>query len=535
MNDILVEFENYISSNKEILGVLPVNTKKNRSKYVEKVDEILDKAKQIDTTIWNEIEDRYEKILNTNPNPKIAELTKTLDSLENIEMFNELNTPFEKLGIDRITLTLDSFFESDLILLNQNIKAFVDKFKSLGIELSAEDFNYSTPANEYMRVFFEEVENGNLNSDKLKKTFETLYWKCPDLVAHIELNMRYLYYINSKKIEKDLAERNEKILLSISMDKNGLVKQFFELNKELIKLKKIDATLILNKFINDEWKIKDFSDKEMTVLYDRMYIKNYYNASEEEKEEIDNNFEKLLYTLQEYNVYVRYKYIIDDLKAKYKIKDTFKGTYETKNKELRKKEQELLKETEKNKKLIKQSKNPLLIFFKKKIERRLYEAPVSINSKVKEIKKLYSELDEAAVNEKIAEFVDDNCTIKYMFKIATSYYSYAYNLVKKHYEDDPDVNIADELQVLIDFINQPYKVALNNIKLAEEPEIRSIISNRYKILNIALEQEFLEEESIESLITDVDKIVRFHNIRKCGVSLEDIEFVEKVKSIINKK
>lgn len=535
MSDILEGFENYISSNKEILSVLPVNTKINRSKYVKKVDELLEDASKMDATIWNEVKDRYEKILDTRPNAKIGELTKTLEELENTELFNELNTPFQKLEIDKITLNLGSFFEIDLRLVNQNIKAFIDKLKGFGINLKADDFNYSSYANDYMRVFFEETENGNLNSDKLKQTFETLYWKCPDLVTHIELNIRYLYYINSKKIEKDLADRNEKILMSLSTDKNGLVKQFFELNKELIKLKKVDANFVLNKFVNDEWKIKDFNEKEMTVLYDRMYAKNYYNATPEEQDEIDNNFGKLLNTLQEYNVYVRYKYIIDDLKAKYKIKDTFKGSYEAKSKELRKKEQELLKETEKNKKLVKQSKNPLFIFLKKKIERKIYEAPVAINSKIKELNQLYTELDEAEVNEKIAEFVDDNCTIKYMFKIATSYYSYAYNLVKKHFEDDPDVNIAEELQVLIDFINQPYKVMLNNIKLAEEPEICSIISNRYKILNIALETESLDEESIEGVIADTEKIVDFYNIRKSGLKIEDIEFMEKVKPMINKK
>lgn len=535
MNDILEEFENYISSNKEVLSVLPVNTKKNRSKYVEKVDELLDKASQMNNIIWNEIQERYNKILATEANPKIAELAKNVEELENVELFNELNTPFEKLEIDKIAHTLGCFFEADLELVNKNIKAFIDKFNSFGISLTADDFSYSAPANEYMRVFFEENSKGNLNSDKLKKTFETLYWKCPDIVTHIELNIRYLYYINSKKIEKDLSDRNEKVLTAKATDKNGLVKEFFELNKELIKLKRRDATLILNKFVKDEWKIKDFNDKEMSVIYDRMYTKNYYAGTEEEKNEIDNNFGKLLNTLQEYNVYVRYKYIIDDLKEKYKIKDSFKGSYEAKNKELRKKEQELLKATEKTQKLAKISRNPLLIFFRKKLEKKVYESPAEINSKIKELKKLYLELDEAAVNEKIAQYVDENCTIKYMFKIATSYYTYAYNLVKKHYEDDEDVNVANELQVLIDFINQPYKVMLNNINLAEEPDIRSIISNRYKILNIALEKEALEEDSIDSLIADVEKIVDFHNIRKSGLKLEDIEFVEKVKPMINKK
>ncbi len=474
----------------------------------------------------NEIE------LNIPENPQISVLQEKANKFENVGMFNELNTAFEKLGIDRIVHTLRNSFEIDLDLINKNIKKFIDILESFGIVLTANDFKYSPESNEYMREFFEENINDKLNSEKLKKTFEALYCKCPDIVTHIELDIRHLYYINSKKIEQNLENRNERILLEKGTDKNGLVKEFFEVNKELIKLKKRDIKFILNKFVKEEWKAQDFNDKEMSILYDRMYTKDYYGATEEEKEKIDNNFEKLLHTLQEYNIYIRYKYIIDDIIAKYKIKDTFKGFYEAKNREIRKKEQEILKETEKSKKLVKKSKNPFLIFLRKKFERKIYELPNIINAEIKELKQLYLELDEAAVNEKIAEFVDDNCTIKYMFKIATSYYIYAYELVRKHYKDDTGVNIADELQVLIDFINQPYKVMLNNIRLIEEPDICSIISNRYKLLNIALEEEDLEEENIKYLLTDVEKIVNSYNVRKSGLKIDDIE---KAKLMLSKK
>ena len=289
----------------------------------------------------------------------------------------------------------------------------------------------------------------------------------------------------------------------------------------------------MQKFVSGEWKIKDFNNKEMTVLYDRLSAKKYNEANEKQQEEINNNFGKLLNTLIEYNAYIKYKYIIDDLKVKYKNKDSFKNLYENKSKELRKKEQELIKENKKHNRIIRLSKNPLFVLFKKKMDRKIYEFPVLSNNMIKEIKKLYEELDEQLVNTRIAEYVDDNCTIKYMFKIAVSFYTYAYNLIKKHYEDD-DVNIEEELQELIDFINQPYKVMLNNIKLAEEPEITSIISNRYKILNINLEKEDLEE-NLDNLIEDVEKIVDFHNIQKSDLNIEDIEFVEKVKPMINKK
>ena len=90
------------------------------------------------------------------------------------------------------------------------------------------------------------------------------------------------------------------------------------------------------------------------------------------------------------------------------------------------------------------------------------------------------------------------------------------------------------LEVLLDFINQPYKVMLNNIKLVEEPEITSIIANRYKILNINIEKEHLEPENIESLIEDIGKIVNYHNINRSGLDLDDISFVEKMKPVILK-
>lgn len=534
MNDILVEFDNYISSSKDVLSVLPINTKKNKSKYVEKVQELEDVALQMKNVIWKEMTERYERILDANESPRISELAKMIKQIENIDVFNELNTPFEKLGLDKITHSLNSFFEGDLNLVNANIKKFLEIFKDYGIELTKDDFCYSQYTTEYIDVFIKETSNGNLNSDKLKKTFEKIYWKCPDIVIHIELNMRYLYYINSKKIEKELNDRNNKVLTSMRLDKNGLVARFFDLNQELIKTRRKDPKAILDKFVNDQWKIKDFGVKEMTVLYDRYSNKRYFEETLEKQEEINKNFGKLLNTLDEYSIYVRYKYIIDAIKKKYQNKAEFKDSYERKNKELRKKEQELLKENKKHQSMMKQIENPIFMFFKKKLERKIYEFPVISNSKIKELQKLYLELDEEAVNTRIAEYVDDNCTIKYMFKIAISFYSYAYNLIKEEYVDDIEVNAADELQVLVDFINQPYKVMLNNIKLVEEPDITSIIANRYKILNINIEKENLEPDSIESLIEDVEKIVNYHNINRSGLEINDIAFVEKMKPLIIK-
>ncbi len=530
MNDISVEIEKYISSNKQILSILPINTKKNRSQYVKKVGELYDAALKIKQVILDEIQERYDKIVDITENPNIARINKNIDSIGNIDLFNELNTPYEKLELDRITHSLHWFFEGDFNLVNQNIKLFIEKFREFGIVLTEKDFNYSKYTNEYIKVFFEEMEN--FSSNKLKKTFEDIYWKCPDIVTHIELNLRYLYYINAKKFEKELNEKNDKVLSELKLDKNKFVERFFELNKELIEIEAIDQKRILNKFIDGEWKIKDFSNKELEVLYTKLCTVDYYNASPEKQEEIDKNFVSLLHTLQEYNVYMKYKYIIDDLKEKYKNKEAFKDSYEKKNKELRKKEQELVKENEKNKRNIKRANNILFILFRRKIKHEIYTFPVLTNEKIKQINELYMDLDEEMVNTRIAEYVDENCSIKYMFKIVSSFYTYAYKLIKEQYKDDPDVDVQKELQELLDFINQPYKVMLNNIKLAEEPNITSIISNRYQIMNIRLIKEDLDD-NLENVMKDIEKIVNYYNIRKSKLNLDDISFVERAKPLVS--
>ena len=530
MSDILLEFEKYISNNKEVISVLPINTKKNKSIYLEKIEELSEKATKVKEIVWAEIVKRYNRIISVEESPQISEFEFAVANYPDVELFNELNTAYEKLGLDKIAHSLSQFFEGDLSLVNQNIKKYIDKYKEYGITLTEEDFNYSPYVYDYMRVFFEEYKKDNVESDTLKKHFETLYWKCPDLITHIELNMRYIYSENSKKLEKEVKERNEKILDSAQTDKNGLVREYFELNKALIKLRRTDPKYITGKFIDDSWKVNDFNDKEMSVIYDRLYSKDYYALDKDKQEEVDNNFGKLLNTLEEYRIYNRFKYIIDDIKQKYQSKDSFKDEYENKNKELRKKEQALMKETQKNKKLIERSKKPLFKLFKKKMEKKIYDFPIFSNSQIKEIKTLYTELDEAKVNQKVLEYVDENCSIKYMLKIAISHYPYAYNLVKKNHVDD-GVDPTNELQVLLDFINNPYKVMLNNIKLLEEPEVASIISNRYKILNIKLEKENLIE-NFESIVQDTEKIVNFHNLRKSHVNIDDLAFLEKVKPMI---
>ena len=48
----------------------------------------------------------------------------------------------------------------------------------------------------------EEVEKGDINSDRVQETFEKVYWKSSDLIVHILVNIRQIYDENEAIIDK---------------------------------------------------------------------------------------------------------------------------------------------------------------------------------------------------------------------------------------------------------------------------------------------------------------------------------------------
>ena len=125
MSDILEEFNSYISTNKAILEAMPTKTKKNMEKYVAKLKEFHGASLKIKDIVWRTIEKRYVKLTTFEDNKAIAELENKISEVGNVELFNELNTPYEKLGFDRIDHNLSQFYEANLELLNENFSIVV--------------------------------------------------------------------------------------------------------------------------------------------------------------------------------------------------------------------------------------------------------------------------------------------------------------------------------------------------------------------------------------------------------------------------
>ena len=184
-----------IEVEKEILSAMPKNNKRNIEKYLEKILELKKEYEEYQEKIKRIFEKRYEKSTDIQESKEIENLIIRLNTIENtLYLLSDEKTSYERMELDKIIYKIGRYYKENLQNINQQIEEVIKKFKQVEIELNLSDFDYSLYVEQYMKVFFEEREKGNINSSRLKETFEEIYWKCPDLIIHIELNIRNLYF-----------------------------------------------------------------------------------------------------------------------------------------------------------------------------------------------------------------------------------------------------------------------------------------------------------------------------------------------------
>ena len=180
-----------IEIDKEILSTMPKNNEKNRKKYQEKLEELQKEYQEYKNEIVKILKQRYEKETNIEESNEIQNLENRLNTIMGKWNFlDDDKTSYEKMGLDKSIYKISKYYKDNLENINNQIAECIKKFASVGIKLEAQDFDYSIYANQYMKIFLEEMENRTFPSEKLKTEFDKVYWKCPDIIVHIELNIR---------------------------------------------------------------------------------------------------------------------------------------------------------------------------------------------------------------------------------------------------------------------------------------------------------------------------------------------------------
>ena len=505
-----------MSAYKEILSTMPKNNDKNIEKFNCKIDEILEEYKNYKSDILNEISKRYVSNTRLSSNGNINNLENEMENYELIlEVIDDIKSSYEKTSLDKEVYKLGKFYKENLENVNNQIMTCINIFRNIGISIKDQDFSYSKYALEYMKVFLDEMKTGNIDSQNVKETFEKVYWKCPDLIIHIEVIINNIYLKNKKEIDKFYSDKKEETLKKYKINVENILLNYKSNQKQLDKEVNLDKKRILDNFLSGRWNTKDYEDEKINKIYQK-YVNNEI-LTKDNMLEINENIYKFTRSIYEYKEYLKYKYILDNIKEKFNEKDNFKNSFKDNLKEIDKCENQLKKLNKPN------------IFGKKEID------DIKVNEIFLKERDIFKELSKNIIYYKISENINENSTILDILCFASCFYKFLVDAIIKQNQDIAPDEIEDVIKELKKFIKFPYFTIINNIKMIEDKDIALIIKDRYKLLNFNIEKEDLQEDNLENLYNELQKINIYNNIKNAGLDLDDIKNLCEYKKILDKE
>lgn len=540
MRELVESIGKQIDTDKEVINILPRNGIKAIKTLLETIQEMIAKYEYVNEMLLKDIENRYNELTAVEENEEIPKIETDILKYNDAVKNTEDSSSYEKMGLDKITYNVNGYYKSNLERLNKELIDCVKRFENVGIKLSADDFNISEYSKEYMEVLLQEAQDGQINSERIKDAFEKVYWKCSEVVSHLYVNIRYIYDKYESEIDKFYQNQAEEILQNFNTTVEQIEDKRTELIKQKKKLEDIDEKIILDKFYTGSLNINDYKGDNYNRMYSELISKEISGLSEDEKDEMDENIEKLDNNLGEYSKYCEYRFLVDgilNIRA-----EELKKAEANKDKKVKKTEYDIMKENIKkltgdifkiNEKLDRPVKKG---FFRIKSSNDKKNTAVILqrNNLILDLKKLYMELDDEILRQNILKSIDETSSLLDVLKIASHYYGFmAKSMIKKN-EEITDKEIGELAKEIRDFIDFSNFTVINYVKISDTKDLAVIIKDKYKLFGLQVSKENFQEDNVEDLIRRVKLITNYNNILKTKFSIEDLEYITTVKEMLKK-
>ena len=488
-----------IETVKANLEILPKKTKVNKAKYNEYLEEQLKKITPMIEEAEKEISKRVEQIKKHNTEESLPEERELLD-IAKVKRLSSLSSSSNKMNLDYYLYELSSFENNNLEKINGVILKILLAFKEVGIILTPKDFEYSEVVQKYMDTLINDYDN-------IEKVFDDIYWENSNIITQIELNIRYLYFKHKKEIDKYYQSLKEEPL-------EEYLTKYIELktNQKLNEYQ--NRTYLFNNFINHTLMLTDYSEKTIDGLLTDIIL---------DREDEDNylNLTKLSSSLSEYNEYLNFEYIIKDIKELFTKKEEYKGKYDLKLKDITKKEKELFS-------LNKQINKTGL--FKPNLK-KINELKLKRNTTITDILSLYIELDELTIQNDIYNNVTNETTYQDILKLTCFNTKYFIKLLKDQIDNLTIEDINQNITNLFEYAFGSEINIISNIAISEGKDIPKIIKDKYRLLNISINEENLNKDDIEKVQKNIEDLIIYYNIKKINLNIQDIDFIFKAEKL----
>lgn len=533
MNNFLNFIEEDIDAKKTLIDTLPTRTKVNKKNFNEKIDSIIEKYEIYKTSLLKYINSKSSKLKLKQENKNIEKLSEEVANLEHVRfVLNPMNTYVEKMGFDSLLYEINHYTEFQFDSLNKILNDFLDKFEIINVKLTADDFDYTCYVNEYMDAFLEVRSKNNGKYEKVSKIFEKIYWVNPNLIEHIELNLRSLVKVYSKDFEKYIQKKQKEVKLQ--NDIKNYEECLHKLQKAYLNLKLAEEETIydiVQKASNGEIEISDYlnDSKTRNEAYTSLSLDSLNLQNPTEMEHFNENINKLKENLVEYSNYRQFIPLIMDFKT------TFEKELKTDKKQIGTKLKEIdtnIKNKEKKLYQINKKISGKSLLVKKKLdnEKTKILKLESVNL-ANELYKLYKEVDQEYFKSKITPYLSEAFTISNFLEI---YYSFDYlkkDVITKvfkitNYEEL--INFSETFDLFAMNLNN---VIMSGVLIFDKEDVSSIIVKKYRLSKINITDEDLHTDNIENLINKIILLQRVNKIENSEISVDKIWFMVKVKEI----
>jgi len=503
-----------IEVQREVLGVMPKNNKRNLTIALNKYNEVYDEVSENIKPIIKEIERRYNKFKVIKKDTEFEEKVAKISEFESlIYLLNDITTPYEKMELDIAIHDLKYYYKKDFELINETIFNCINSFKNVGIALTKNDFTHNKYVYKYMECFFENIND--LNTSVLKDTFEEIYWKCPEIIKYVELNIRYLYFKNEAKIQKHYITKKQELLSS----NPNFITEYNELKKEVMHEVDLDKYNLINNFLDNKLQIRDYTKEEiLNNLSNFIPSEALENIDDKKLEELNMEMIKLMDSLVEYKLYNDYKFLVESVKEAYSKKEKYSKKFIDLKKVIEKKEKDLLKLNSKG-------------LFGAKNEETMLKKQTEIAI---ELCELYRQLDEIKVYSIMETNITESSNLYDILKFCSYFFDYMFDCMKVVYKQRDEAELKEAIYNLKESIKAPSFTILNNILIDEEKNMFYIIKDKYQFSNIVIKQSDFTDKNLENLITILKKYEVFYNVNKNKINLEELRQICEFKRIVSK-
>lgn len=531
MNNFYEFINKDIEGKKEQISALPLRTKTNKKKYNETLDTIMKKYNGYKDCVYKYLSVKAKTLIKFSDKEENSELNARIQELKYVQdILNPYNTYVEKFGFDSLLYQLSCFNNLNFKSLNIIINEFLNRFEKAGIVLTVDNFDYTVYVKQYMEAFLEIRKEEQKDYSKISKVFEEIYWSNPELIQHIDLNFRKLLrkYSSQFKLYLNNLVKVEKSKLNFNNYEdccNKLVSAMIEYNSknleniyDIVKLS-IDGSIDIEHY-NPE-------NKNRIAAFGSLLGDKFDLSNKDKVNRLCGDLNKLKSNLLEYSKYITFKALIDDFKDQFKEFTDSKGN-KGKADELRVLESKIIKaeaELDRMNKMIVSGKKSLFTTLNKvDIKNLKIDSVLKANS----IYQLYKDYENEYYKSKLKNAIFNNMSAQDVLMLLSSFDYFKKISIQKVYEPesyDELIKICEEFNL---FARNPLNSIMEGILIFGDFDIARIISTKYRLSDIKLDEDSLNEDNLKSLINKINIIVRSFIIDDSDISIEKIRFVTKV-------